>query len=75
MYMISTTMNVVTDVIMVLEIVWLILSVMTCGLSMRALPRFLSDTVEDNDRIIERVSDERKERGNHREVDLEISDQ
>jgi len=33
MYIISTTINVVTEVIIVLEIVWLILSVIICGLS------------------------------------------
>ena len=40
MYIISTTINVVKDVKMVLEIVWLMLLVITCGLRERALPRF-----------------------------------
>ncbi len=38
MYIISTTINVVRDVKMVLEIVWLMLLVIICGLRRRALP-------------------------------------
>ena len=75
MYIISTTMNVVNEVSSVRDSVWLILVVDHLRCQDIELAAVFTNAVKDNDCIVQRVPDNRQERGDHFQVDLEVGNQ
>ncbi len=64
-------MNTVSAVKIVRLRHWLTLELTMCGRELRAFAFDFAQAVERHDRVVERVTDDREQRGDDREIDLE----